>query len=144
MASPAVTAAVTAQLASWTRAPVVDPNTQQEEPPVAVDGAGNVTAQPYLVVQYPVATSTQSSIGAPGANVWRERGVIRFVLNIPRAVGIGQAMGWMDELIALFRGQKFGGVNTWGPSSPILDDSNDVGNFWVLTSAVEYYADIIG
>ena len=34
----------------------------------------------------------------------------------------GKGLGWVDELRALFRGKKFAGVNTWGVSSPILDN----------------------
>lgn len=135
MASLAVVNAVKARVnASWTRATLIDINLQGYAPP---DGSA------FLVIQYPVSSNNQISIGTPGAQLWRESGMIRLVLNIRRGVGIAEGMGWMDELIALFRGAKFSGVNTWAPSAPTLDDSNDLGNYWVLSSVVPYYIDVL-
>lgn len=136
MAQAAVVAAVAARLAAnFTRCPVVGINTQGD-----TDPAG----KPFLAIEYPVANENQITIGAPGANVFRETGAIRFVLSIERANGIDQGMGWADELRALFRGKQFASVNTWAPSSPVLDDNNDSGTYWRLTFAVPYYFDFVG
>lgn len=114
---------------------VIDPNTTALPPS---DGS------PFIEIQYPVANAQQKSIGSPGANVWREDGAIRFVVSIQRGSGVEQGMGWCDEIAVLFRGKQFSGVNTWAPSSPVLDNSNDSGNYWLLSFAVPYYFDIIG
>lgn len=136
MASAAVVTAVEARLAAnFTRCPVVSLNLLGTAPD---DGS------PFLTVQYPVANGQQQSIGSPGANVWREDGAFRLILNIRRAQGVTEGMQWADELAALFRGKQFGGMSTWAPTSPVLDDSNDNGNYWVLSFVVPYYADILG
>ncbi len=136
MASAAVTAAVKARLATeWTRTPIFHPN---EQPQVPADGT------PFLSVQYPLAMEEQMSIGAPGNNVWREEGAIRFVLAIPRGAGIDDYSGWIDELRASFRGKIFSGVHTFEASPAVLDDRNEDGKYWALSCAVTYHFDIFG
>jgi hypothetical protein len=141
MAQQAVMIAVAARLGSpWSSAdgstvPVFDPNTTGETP---ADGS------PFVTIQYPVALSEQKSIGAPGSNVWRETGAIRFVVSVARAGGVSQGGRWCDEIAILFRGRQFASVNTWAPTSPVLDDSNAIGNYWLLTFAVPYYFDFLG
>lgn len=134
MASTSVMSAVRARLASgWSRCPVVHPNEDGQVPA----GSG-----PWLAVQYPVATEDQITVGAPGANVFREEGAIRFVLFIPRGAGVADYAAWMDELRALFRSRQFSGVTTYAASPPVLDDRADAGKFWALSCAVPYQADL--
>ena len=141
MASKAVVDAVEARLGpSWTAAdgsvlPVFGINTSGDTPS---DGT------PFIATQYPVANGEQITIGTPGTQVWREEGAIRFVLNIARGAGVAQGLQWADELATLFRGKQFGGVSTWAPTSPVLDNSNDVGNYWTLSFVCPYYTDIQG
>lgn len=72
MASLIVMDAVAARLAAnWTLCAIVDDDTTGQGP---ADGA------PYLTVEYPVAREDQIAVGSPGANVFREIGVIRLVL----------------------------------------------------------------
>lgn len=141
MVAKAVVDAVEARIGvSWisvdgTHVPVFGINTTGQTP---VDGS------PFIEVQYPAANENQISIGTPGAQIFRETGGIRFVLSIARGLGVEQGMGWVDEIRALFRGKQFGGVNTWGVSSPVLDNSNDAGNYWTLAFVALYYTDILG
>jgi hypothetical protein len=142
MAQKAVMDAVAARLGNpWISGvdsaslPVFDPNTTGQSP---VDGS------PFIEIQYPISNADQISIGSPGSQVFRDLGAIRFVLSIQRGSGVSQGMGWCDEIAALFRGKQFSGVNTWAPSSPVLDNSNDNGNYWIMSFAVPYYFDIIG
>lgn len=136
MASAAVEAAVKARLeANFSHCPRLYPN-ENTQPPA--------DAAPFLLVQYPVANDEQISVGAPGANVYREEGTIRFVLAIPRGRGTSPWNGWLDEIRALFRGQKFSGINTWAPTSAVIDDRSDDGNYWSLSSSIPYYFDSLG
>ena len=136
MALKLVVDAVEARLAAgWSRCPVVSVNLNKKPPP---DGSA------HLVVQYPAASSRPISIGAPGANIYREEGAFRILVNMPKGDGQEQGLQWADELAALFRGRRFGGVETFAPSSPALDDRNDAGNFFQLSIAVPYEADVIG
>ncbi len=136
MASAAVMAAVRARLdANWTRCPVAYPNEKQTTP---------AEGSPFLAVQYPVATEERMSIGAPGSNLYREEGAIRFVLEIPRGAGIDEWTVWLDEVRALFRGKRFDNVVTFAASPAVLDDRADAGNYWALSSAIPYQFDILG
>lgn len=136
MASAAVMSAVKERLeAFWTHTPIEYPNDTFTAP---TDGS------PFLAVQYPVATETQASIGAPGANLFREEGVIRFVLMVERGAGVIDWTAWLDDLRRHFRGKTFGDVRTYEASPAVLDDRNDDGKYWALSSAVAYDADVLG
>lgn len=135
MPSKAVYDAVKARLdANWSALPVTFPDTAQETPD---------DASPYVVVQFPISSSEQMSIGAPGANVWRETGAIRFVINSSRGAGLTDGLQWADDLAALFRGKIFDGVRTYAPGSPVIDDRGDMGNYQQLSFAVEYDFDLL-
>lgn len=136
MASASVMITVKERLdAFWTHTPIAYPNDTFKAP---ADGS------PFLAVQYPVATETQASIGAPGANLHREEGVIRFVLQVERGAGVIDWTAWLDELRGHFRSKSFGGVRTYEASPAVLDDRSDDGKYWALSSAVAYDADVLG
>lgn len=142
MVAKAVVDAVEARLGGsyWTSidgtaVPVFGINTVGQTP---IDGS------PYLEVQYPIADENQITVGAPGSNVFREDGSIRFVLNVQRGLGIEQGLAWIEEIRALFRGKQFSGVNVWGVSSPVIDKTNDAGNYWMLAIVALFYTDILG
>ncbi|WP_244472262.1 phage tail terminator-like protein [Methylobacterium sp. Leaf108] len=129
--------AVAARLANnWTRCPVRGPN--------EADGRTPAAGTAFLVHQYPISISNQISIGSPGANVYREEGAIRLVLNVGRSKGAATASLWADELAALFRGRVFDGVRTYAPSSPAIDDRNDEGPYFTLSVTVPYEHDTLG
>jgi len=136
MASEAVVNAVAARLAAnWNKVPLVGVNLNESAP---ADGS------PFIVVQYPIANEEQISVGSPGANIWREEGVFRLVIHAERGGGVAQGLQWADELRTLFRGKHFDGVETFAPSPPAIDDSNDIGNYFQLSVAVPYQFDRIG
>ncbi len=133
----AVSTAVEARLAAhWTRCPVRTLNSTEGDTP-----ADNSA---FLVVQYPVGSAAQISTGAPGANVFRDEGAIRFVLNVETGEGTLRALTWIDELASLFRGKLFDGVRTDAPSPPVIDDRNDAGGWFSLSFSVPYQHDIFG
>ncbi|MDV2987009.1 UNVERIFIED_CONTAM: phage tail terminator-like protein [Methylobacteriaceae bacterium AG10] len=119
----------------WTKCPVVGINLTGNTPK---DGS------PFVQVSYPVANGEQLTVGAPGQNVYRETGAFRLVVNARRGRGVADGLAWADELAALFRGKEFGGIQTFAPSSPVIDDRNDEGNYFALSFAVPYQADILG
>lgn len=137
-----VVAAVEARLADfWTHCPVYGFGVDTSDTPS--------DASAFLEVQYPISSSNQITIGAPGNNMFREAGAFRLVLSVPRDVnGRATALTWADELAALFRGRHFGaagslaGITTFSPSSPAIDDDTDHGNYLVLAIAVPYQANL--
>ena len=131
-----VVEAVEARLAAgWDRCPVVGPNTKGDTP---------VNGDPYVQVSYPVANGRQLTVGAPGSNIYREEGAFRLEINARRGKGVADGLAWADELARLFRGKEFGGIQTFAPSSPAIDDRNDAGNYFKLSLSVPYQADILG
>ncbi|WP_425105486.1 phage tail terminator-like protein [Ancylobacter sp.] len=136
MASADVMKAVKLRLDGfWTLTPISYPNEVFETP---------IDASPYLEVQYPIANEGPASIGAPGANVQREEGVIRFVLYVERGTGVVTGTEWLDDLRRHFRNQDFGPVRTYQASPPVTDDRNADGNYWSISAAIVYEADFIG
>lgn len=134
MASAAVLAAIRARLtANWTATPVIYPNESSATP-------GDAAA--FLTVQFPVALGDQITVGAPGNNVFRDSGAIRFVLAVPIGSGLEQGLAWIDQLRTLFRSVKFASVTTYAPSPAVENNANDDGNYWVLSFSVPFYADI--
>lgn len=139
MSLSAVDAAVRARLATW-------PNVGEVEVRVLNDIRGDTPPgnTPFLVIQYPVATASQITFGAPGLNFWRDEGAIRFVLNVETGSGANQALAWMEEIAALFRGKTLDGVRTYAPTSPVIDDRNDEAGWFKLSFSVPFDHDVIG
>lgn len=134
MSLRAISSAVEARLAAlWTKCPV--------EPFNSLKGDTDGTGAPYLTIQFPASTSEQISMGAPGANVWRTEGAFLLILNGPRGDGLDEALAWVDELAAIFRGQVFDGLRCFAPSQPVLDDRNDDGIWFSLSFGVPYEFD---
>lgn len=136
MASEAVVNAVEGRLsANWSRCPINGMIHKDER----TDESAS-----FLEVQYPVSNEEQITVGAPGANVYREEGAFRLVLMMNRSEAPSTMLQWADELRALYRGKEFDGVQTFAPSPPAINDSNDNGSFYILAIAVPYQFDIIG
>lgn len=111
MADAAVVAAVKArQQAGWTTTRVDYPN-EKFKPPT--DGSA------FVQVDFPIAASDQASLGAPGANKFRDLGTIRFIINVRSGDGLDLATQYAGELADLFRAKVFGGVITYAPSPPV-------------------------
>lgn len=137
MARKGLMDAVSARLgADWHGAPIYGVNGGKWGPPE--DGSS------FVAVQYPFNSARQLTFGAPGANVWREEGGIRFVLALEPGTGDDVGFTWADEIAALFRGKEFDGVQCFAPTSPVIDDDNDIGSYFVLTFVVPYQFDLIG
>lgn len=134
MASLAVITAVKARLAaSGIETPVKHPN-ESFQPPA--DGSA------YIAVQYPVAAEAQRTFGAPGNNVFREEGAIRFVVHIPVGTELEVAATIAEPLRTLFRGARFDGVRCYAPTSLVFNDQADEGNYSRGSIAVPYDFDL--
>jgi len=122
MPAKAVIDAVEARLAAhWTSTVIVPYDTNAYPPDL----------DSFLVHQYSVVNGAKPVV----QRLFWEEGGIRFVLNVRRGIGIEQGMIWSDELSALFRYSKFGGVETFETSGPIIDDTTEEGE-WISYSIV--------
>ena len=137
--SAAMTALDAAITAAWPHTPIHFPN---------VAGAVPNDGSPLLIVTYPVANETMMTVGAPGANVWREEGAVRIVLSLPVGMGLTQdGVSWparLDDLRAALRGKIFGEVVTFEATPPATNDQSDRGAYFDLSSALAYQIDITG
>lgn len=132
MPQPQVVEAVRTRLAeNWTLCPVLEMNEFGEAPQ---------SGEPFMLVQYPVSNVTRLFVDK---GYYQEEGGIRFVLHMPRGEGTFRALDWADQLAGLFRDKKFGGVSTQVPTSPFLDDNNDVGNYFVAAVVCPYTFDFV-
>lgn len=134
MPSPSVAAAVTARLAGFTTCPVYEVNLQMEPP---LDGG------PFVQVQFPFGDETQATIGAPGSNVFREEGGVRFVISVPTGVGTSQALAIAEELRSLFRNHRNGAFRCHAAAPVTVDDTNDVPGRFLASFVVPYEFDLI-
>lgn len=133
MANRQVIDAVEARLGeTWDGAPVFGANKEGEPPS---DGT------PFLIVQYPVANNRRMLINA---RVYREDGAFRVVLNEARGFGLLQALERCDSLAELFRDQAFDGVVCQVPSSPLIDDDNEDGNYFQISMVFPYTFNFTG
>lgn len=134
MSSKSVKDAVEARLqANWTATPIVRPDEVAGGP---ADGSA------YVTVEYPVAREDQITIGAPGANVFRESGAFRIVLNSPSGEGADQSLARIEQLRAIFRGRQFSGVTTFAPSPGLINRANYQAGRFVMSFACPYYFDL--
>jgi hypothetical protein len=130
MAIAAVIAAVKArQLAGWTTTRIDYPN-ESAVPPT--DGSA------FVEVDFPASASDQASIGAPGANKFRDTGVIRFIVNVKSGEGTDLAAQYADELATLFRDKDFAGVTTYAPSPPVYLGRDGIYASWSITVPYKY------
>lgn len=131
MPNAAVAQAIdTRLLNNWTATPVI-PYDSLAEPPDDADA--------FVVVQYPVVLEEKPML----SRTFWERGVVRFVLNVKRGIGQGQALIWSDSLKAIFRESKFDGVNTHEADGPIVDDTIEDGNWVGYSIEVHYHFEFV-
>lgn len=133
MPSAAVDTAFKARLASlWTSSPVVGGSRPGDLPENIPEPPSNTDA--FLVVQYPVVNSEKPVLNGK----YFEDGAARLVLNVQSGVGLSAGLAWADTLANLFRDEKFGGVETFVPSAPIINNTNDDGNWFELAIIIPY------
>jgi len=130
MAHPTAVAAIEARLAAnWATTPIIGANTTGVIP---TDGS------PFVLVDYPVATTRRFSTGT---RAYLEEGGFRIILHGQRGIGLTTGLTQSETLAAIFRDQKFGtglAVNTLDPDSPITDDLSDEGNYFLFITVVPY------
>jgi hypothetical protein len=131
MASKAVSDAVKAIVeTAWAgRTPILDINVEGETP---ADGSA------FLTIQYPIGSEEHIGMAGVGNRTFRESGAIRLVLSVPRGSGLDQAQTWCEVLRDAIRAQQVGHLRTGSPSPPFQNDSNDQGQYYVLSIVCEY------
>lgn len=139
MASAAAMAAIqSAVSAAWSHTAIVLPNSGITQLPA--DGSA------LLFLEFPVSFEGQKSLGAPGANIWREEGVFRLVLLIQSGIGLDPWPGRIDMLRAALRGQSLlsGALKTFEANPPVSAEGGPDGQAYEISFGVRYWFDVIG
>lgn len=119
MASEALENAIDAYLsAHWTDTPIFTENEQGEIPP---DGGA------FIILQFPAANIERVS---PAERLYREDGVFRIVINVPRGAGTALIRQYGSDLANLFRDVRIGDVDCRAVSEPFTDDDSDRGLYF--------------
>lgn len=128
MPSAAVDTAFKARIAgNFTTIPTIGVSGVTEPPPNGLS---------FVVLQYPVVNGVKPVLGRH----FFEEGAVRIVVNATRGPAENDAQTtWIPALASLFRDRKLGGgIETFTPSGPILNNMNDDGNFVSYSLIVPY------
>lgn len=88
----------------------------------------------FVQVQYPVANAI------PFLNRrMREEGAFRLLIHTERGWGSVASSLIAGALTEIFSFKRFGGVQTFAPSSPVNDDRNDNGAYFTTSVTVPYH-----
>lgn len=103
-------------------------------------GVNDVTEPPanasFVVIQYPVVNGEKPVLG----RYFFEEGAARIVVNAAKGPAENDAQAtWIPALATLFRDRKLGGgLETFTPDGPIVNDANDDGQFVSYSLIVPY------
>lgn len=136
MAWSEAVAAIRARVATeWTACPVAWPNEAFIPPePLA----------PWLYIECVMVDARIAGIGSPGANLFRDAGLIRAFIHVPSMTGEAEAQTLAAAFVDLFRTAAFDGVQCWAPR--IFDGmpGDDAGNWWQVPVTVPFSHDYFG
>ncbi|MBP2495384.1 hypothetical protein ABID82_002283 [Methylobacterium sp. PvP062] len=100
------------------------------------NGAGKApkAPNPYFYVQFPVANSDRTT----HSRSYVEEGAARIVI----LAEVGSGTDWLarraEEVERLFRSLKKNGIEFQTPTSPLMNDDNDNGNYFLASVVVPY------
>lgn len=123
MAKKAVTDAVAARLATnWSETPILALNAATQTP---ADGG------PWVRLEFPVANGTQTTLGRS----YRETGAFRIAVATQILSGLDRSMLYCEQIAAVFRNQKFDGVEC---KTPTIREGVDDGSYFMASVVIPY------
>lgn len=126
MAGKAATDAIRARLAAnWTLTPILGLNADTQTPG---DGSG------WVRIHFPVVADRKTTLGMD----FRETGSARIIVATPIGDGLDISNAWCDQIAAIFRGQRFDGVECYAPS---IREGVDFGSYFEAAVIVPYRYD---
>lgn len=130
MAKQHVVATVKQVLTDWSpvaggKPVIVFPNGPEKPPPAPA---------PYCMVQFPVSDESRTT----HSRSYVEEGAVRVVILAARGNGTDWPLARGEEIAKLFRSRKVNGVEFLTPTSPLMNDDNDDGNYFRTSVIVPY------
>jgi hypothetical protein len=123
MAKKAAVDAILARLAAnWTNSVILPLNETTETP-------GDYS--PWVRVQFPVVANSKVALG----QTFREDAAFRIVVATEIGSGLAKSNLWCEEIAAIFRGQKFDGVQCWAPT---IREGVDEGSYFIAAVIVPF------
>ena len=89
---------------------------------------------PFLVLQFQTAGHRRMNHDM----TFLEEGTVRIVIAVPAGHGARQLLIWGEEIALMFRERTIDGVEYGTPDSPILEDDNDDGAYYLASVLVPY------
>lgn len=96
------------------------------------------TPAPFVYVEIFGDFYRQESIGAPGANLWRETGTILMHVMVPNDTGTREARLLARQLVALFREVEVSGIRFRDMSIGAGEPGEERANFYRMTASVNF------
>jgi hypothetical protein len=123
MSKKAAVDAILARLAAnWTTSAILPLNEGTETP-------GDYA--PWVRVQFPVTNNNKVALGP----TFREDAAFRVVVATEIGSGLAKSNLWCEQIAAIFRGQKFDGVQCWAPT---IREGVDEGNYFIAAVIVPF------
>ena len=127
MASPEAFDAFSDRLGDWTDAPVVFENDAYDLPD---------TPAPFVFVEIVGDTYEQDTMGAPGANMWLERGVAYLHVMTPAGTGSRAGRVLANDLLYLFREQPIDTLFMPEMSIGAGEPGRDFAQYFAITATI--------
>lgn len=96
----------------------------------------------WIAPDFPGAVEEQITVGAPGANIFRESGT--FQVHVFGLAGLGdtQLTTYAEAIRTLFRAQTVDSIRYYGADPPLIGEGSENGRWLRATVAVEYEYDL--
>lgn len=139
MSSPAVYDAFEVRLrSSWAATPLAFENESWQN---YVEASST-----FVYVEIYGDTFNQETTGAPGENMWLERGSTYLHVMTPAGQGSRQARIWANDLLNLFREQPIITDQVTGEALRMVEMSlgagepgEDIPNYWAFTATIHWF-----
>lgn len=130
MASPETFDAFAARLADWETTPVVYENDNFKLP---------ATPAPFVFVEIVGDSYAQDTFGAPGENMWLERGMTFLHVMVPSGTGSRAGRALANDLLYLFREQPISTLFMPEMSIGAGEPGRDFAQYFAVTASIAWH-----
>lgn len=130
MSSPEAFDAFAARLAAWSDTDVAFENDAYDLPD---------TPAPFVYVEIFGDSYDQDTSGAPGANMWLERGMTYLHVMVPSGTGSREGRVLANGLLYLFREQSIGELHMTEMSIGAGDPGRDFAQYFAVTATITWH-----